>query len=179
MSRIGKLPVNLPEKVKATLSGNDVKIEGPKGKLECSFDRAVRIAEDDGKLVVEPVDSSRHAKAMYGTARSILNNMVEGVTNGFSRSLEIHGVGFRAAVSGNLIDLSLGFSHPIQHPIPEGIQVTVTDNTKIKIEGADKQVVGSLAAQIKSYYPVEPYKGKGVRIVGEYVRRKEGKKSAK
>lgn len=179
MSRIGKLPVSIPEKVKATISGNSVVIEGPKGKLERSFDRAVRIAENEGQLVVEPIDGSRHAKAMHGTARSILNNMVEGVVNGFSRNLEIHGVGFRANVSGNLIDLALGYSHPIKHPIPDGVTVTVADNTKIKIEGADKQVVGSLAAQIKSYYPVEPYKGKGVRIVGEYVRRKEGKKSAK
>ncbi|MGF1530642.1 MAG: 50S ribosomal protein L6 [Puniceicoccaceae bacterium] len=179
MSRIGKLPVHIPEKVKASVTGNTISVEGPKGKLAHSFDRAVRIEIEDGIISVSPENSSRHAKAMHGTARSIINNMVEGVTNGFSRSLEIHGVGFKAAAASGQIDLSLGYSHPIKHPIPDGVSVVVTDNTKIKIEGADKQAVGALAAQIKSYYPVEPYKGKGVRIVGEYVRRKEGKKSAK
>ena len=115
---------------------------------------------------------------MQGTVRSIINGMVTGVTEGFSKSLEINGVGFRATVQGNIIDLALGKSHEIKHPIPEGVTVTVDDNTKVKVEGADKQAVGQLAAQIKAYYPVEPYKAKGVRIVGDYVRRKEGKKTA-
>jgi len=178
MSRIGKLPVSIPEKVKAEVSGSTVMIEGPKGKLEKTFNRSVSIEIADGQIQVVPANNSRLAKAMYGTARSIIANMVEGVVNGFSKRLEINGVGFRASVTGQNVDLALGYSHPIQHPIPEGITVTVTENTKVTVEGADKQMVGAVAAAIKSYYPVEPYKGKGVRIVGEFVRRKEGKKTA-
>jgi len=124
--------------------------------------------------VNRPSDHRRH-KALHGTARSILNNMVKGVSDGFVKELEIQGVGFRAKVAGKAIDLSLGKSHPIIHPIPEGLTVTVTENTKVKVEGVDKQVVGQFAAEVRGYYPPEPYKGKGVRYVGEYVRRKAGK----
>lgn len=178
MSRTGKLPVAIPEKVQASVDGTTVSVEGPKGKLTQTFNNSVKIQLKDAQIFVEPVGDSRLAKAMYGTARSIIANMVEGVVTGYSKDLEIHGVGFKAAVKGSVIDLALGYSHPIEHAIPQGVTVTVTDNTKIKVEGADKQAVGQLAASIKSYYPVEPYKGKGVRIVGEYVRRKEGKKTA-
>ena len=178
MSRIGKLPVAIPDKVKVELNGNVVQVEGPKGRLEKSFDRSVRLKLEDGQLVVEPANNSRLARAMHGTARSIIGNMVDGVVEGYAKDLEIEGVGFRAAVQGDVLDLSLGYSHPVRHPIPEGITITVTENTKIKVEGIDKQLVGQVTAAIKSYYPVEPYKGKGVRIVGEYVRRKEGKKTA-
>ncbi len=178
MSRIGKLPVIIPEKVSAKIEGNTITIEGPKGTLTKSFHQSVEFAENDGQIEVKPRESSRLAKAMYGTARSIINGMVVGVTEGYTKSLEIAGVGFKAEIKGDILDLSLGYSHPIHHKIPEGITVTMDGNTKMKIEGIDKQVVGQLAAACKQYFPMEPYKGKGVRIVGEYVRRKEGKKTA-
>lgn len=178
MSRIGKLPISIPSQVKVSVDGQVVTVEGPKGKLSRDFDKAVRFNVDGAELRVEPATDSRHSRSMYGTSRSILQNMVDGVVNGFSKSLEIHGVGFRATLKGDILDLALGYSHPIHYPIPAGITVTITDNTKLKVEGADKQVVGQVAADIKHYYPVEPYKGKGVRIVGEFVRRKEGKKTA-
>jgi large subunit ribosomal protein L6 len=178
MSRIGKLPINIPEKVEVTLDGTNVTVKGPKGTLVNQFAPVVKITQLENSIEVKPTDSSRLSRAMHGTARSIINGMVQGVTEGFSKSLQIIGVGFRATVQGNLIDLSLGYSHDIKHPIPDGVTVTVEDGVKIKVEGIDKQVVGQLAAQIKSYYPAEPYKGKGVRIVGQYVRRKEGKKTA-
>lgn len=178
MSRIGKLPVAIPEKVSCKIDGNTVTIKGPKGELSKSFHSSVSISEHEGQIEVTPRDSSRLAKAMYGTARSILNGMVIGVVDGYSKQIEISGVGFKAEVKGDILDLSLGYSHPIHHKIPEGVAVTMDGNTKMKIEGIDKQVVGQLAASVKQYFPMEPYKGKGVRIVGEFVRRKEGKKTA-
>lgn len=178
MSRIGKLPIPVLDKANVSINGQTVSVDGPKGKLEKTFDRSVNIEMADGEIRVTPADSSRHARAMFGTARSIINNMVIGVVDGYSKDLIIKGVGFRAALKGNILDLSLGYSHPVELTIPEGITVTVTENTKLKVEGADKQVVGEIAATIYSYFPAEPYKGKGVQIVGQYVRRKEGKKSA-
>jgi len=175
MSRIGKLPIPVPAKVKVTLKDGNVLVEGPKGKVQHSFDTAVKIELVDGKVIFSPTSESRFAKAMYGTARSIVNGMVNGVVTPYVKDLEIQGVGFKAAVVGKFVDLALGYSHPIKYEIPEGIKVTVVDQTKIKIEGCDKQVVGKVAAEIRAYYPPEPYKGKGVRIVGERVRRKEGK----
>jgi len=178
MSRIGKLPVVIPEKVKAEITDNTVKIEGPKGTLSQTFDSSVSIAFADGEIRVSPNGENRRARAMYGTARSIISNMVTGVVDGFSKKLLIEGVGFRATVNGKILNLALGYSHPINFPIPEGVTVTVDSNTKLLVEGADKQTVGACAASIKSFYPAEPYKGKGVRIEGEFVRRKEGKKTA-
>jgi large subunit ribosomal protein L6 len=178
MSRIGKLPIAVPSQVKFELNGTAVKVSGPKGNLEKEFDRNVVIKFEGSTVSVEPANSSRLAKALHGTTRSIISNMVEGVANGFSKNLEINGVGFKAALTGSKLDLALGYSHPISYEVPAGITVTVTDNTKLKVEGADKHMVGQVAATIKSYYPVEPYKGKGVTIVGEYVRRKEGKKTS-
>ena len=175
MSRIGKQPIALSDKVKVSESNGLVTVEGPKGKLEFALPNEITISVEESELTVNrPSDHRRH-KALHGTARSILNNMVKGVNDGFVKELEIQGVGFRAKVAGKAIDLSLGKSHPIIHPIPEGLSVTVTDNTKIKVEGTDKQVVGQFAAEVRGYYPPEPYKGKGVRYVGEYVRRKAGK----
>jgi large subunit ribosomal protein L6 len=153
-------------------------VSGPKGNLSKRFEASVSIEVTDSQVIVSPKGGSRHARAMHGTARSIVANMVQGVVEGFSKNLEINGVGFKAIMKGNVLDMDLGYSHPIEYPIPEGIQVTVVDNVKIKVEGADKQLVGEVAAKIKRYYPVEPYKGNGVRIIGEYVRRKEGKKTA-
>lgn len=175
MSRIGKQQITLSDKVKVSESNGLVTVEGPKGKLEFELPNEITILVEDSVLTVNrPSDHRRH-KALHGTARSILNNMVKGVCDGFVKELEIQGVGFRAKVAGKSIDLSLGKSHPIIHPIPEGLSVTVTENTKIKVEGTDKQVVGQFAAEVRGYYPPEPYKGKGVRYVGEYVRRKAGK----
>lgn len=178
MSRIGKLPVALPGTVKVAVNGNRVTVEGPKGKLARDFDQAVKITVEDSQVVVSPASSSRHANAMWGTARSIIKAMVEGVQNPFERKLEIEGVGFKANLKGNVLDLALGYSHPIHYNVPEGITITIDGGTKVKVVGPDKHLVGQVAADIKSYYPVEPYKGKGVRIVGQFVRRKEGKKTA-
>jgi large subunit ribosomal protein L6 len=178
MSRIGKLPVPILDKAKATVDGQTVRVEGPRGKLEKTFDRSVNIELADGEIRVTPASNSSHAQAMYGTARSIINNMVVGVVDGFKKQIELKGVGFRAALKGQVLDLSLGYSHPCLLDVPEGITVTVAENTKITIEGADKQTVGEVTASIYAFYPAEPYKGKGVHIVGQFVRRKEGKKSA-
>lgn len=178
MSRIGKFPVPVLDKANVTVDGQTVRAEGPKGKLEQTFDSSVKIELADGEIKVSPADSSRHARAMYGTARSIINNMVIGVVDGYEKKLEIKGVGFRAVLKGDVLDLALGYSHPVEVKIPEGITVTVAENTKLSVSGADKQMVGEITATIYSYFPAEPYKGKGVHIVGQYVRRKEGKKSA-
>tara|TARA_R110000850_G_scaffold258835_6_gene385577 strand:- start:484 stop:1023 length:540 start_codon:yes stop_codon:yes gene_type:complete len=176
MSRIGKQQINLPEKVEIKVGeGSSVSVEGPKGKLEWSLPSGLGIELEDSAVLVTRDSEDRKLRAMHGTARSLIANMVEGVSNGFVRELEVQGVGFRATVKGSALDLSLGFSHPVLHPIPSGLSVTVEENTKIKVEGIDKQLVGQFAADVRSYYPPEPYKGKGVRYKGEYVRRKQGK----
>lgn len=176
MSRIGKQPIPIPEKVKVTLTGDFVHVEGPKGKVSKLFAPVVKVTVANNVVTVSPTDDdSRFAKAMYGTVRSVIAGMVKGASEGYVKDLEIQGVGFKANLKGNTLDLALGYSHPILMEIPAGIKLTVTDQTKIKVEGADKQLVGAITAEIRSYYPPEPYKGKGVRIVGERVRRKEGK----
>ena len=175
MSRIGKQPVLIPDKVKVTVTGGTVLVAGPKGKVERTFAPAVKVAVTDKKVTFSPADETRFANAMFGTARSIVAGMVKGVTEGYVKELEIQGVGFKANLKGSQLDLALGYSHPILMDIPAGIKVTVTEQTKLKVEGADKQLVGAVTAEIRGYYPPEPYKGKGVRIVGERVRRKEGK----
>ena len=178
MSRIGKLPVGIPDGVEVSVTDNLVSVSGPKGKLEQSFSKLVIVVVEENEVRVSPADDTRAARAMYGTARAIVANMVKGVVETYSKDLLLQGVGFRAAVQGNLVNLELGYSHPINYSVLEGVTVTVADNVKIRVEGSDRQKVGQVAADIKSFYPVEPYKGKGVRIVGDYVRRKEGKKSA-
>ncbi|MGJ8697130.1 MAG: 50S ribosomal protein L6 [Verrucomicrobiaceae bacterium] len=175
MSRVGKAVINLPEKVTLKVTGNNVSVDGPKGKLNLDLPEGLTVSQEDGVVTVERASELRSVRALHGTFRSLINNMIQGVNEGFVKDLEIQGVGFRAALKGKQIDLSLGKSHPILHPIPEGLTVTVADNTKIKVEGIDKQLVGQFAAEVRSYYPPEPYKGKGVRYVGEYVRRKAGK----
>lgn len=178
MSRIGKNPVAIPAKVKASVADNLVSIEGPKGKLQKSFDRSVTIRLDDGQIIVEPVNDDRKCRAMWGTARSIINGMVQGVQEPFKKNLIIEGVGFKIFAKGRTLDIALGFSHPILYPLPDGVEVEIDKSgTKLSVVGCDKQSVGQVAADIKSYRPVEPYKGKGVRIEGEFVLRKEGKKS--
>jgi large subunit ribosomal protein L6 len=175
MSRIGKQPVPIPDKVKVDIKDTTVHVEGPKGKVHKTFAPVVTIVITDKKVIVAPIGETRFANAMYGTARSIIASMVKGVTTGFSKDLEIQGVGFKANLKGKQLDLALGYSHPIVMDIPDGIKLTVVEGTRIKVEGCDKQLVGAVTAEIRSYYPPEPYKGKGVRIVGERVRRKEGK----
>jgi len=176
MSRVGKLPISLPEKVTVKV-GDDrvVNVKGPKGELNWALPRGVAVAGDAKSLTVTRESDERTVRALHGTTQRLITNMIVGVSQGYTRNLEIHGVGFRAAVKGTNIDLQLGQSHDRLHPIPKGVKVTVTENTKISIEGIDKQVVGQLAADIRAYYPPEPYKAKGVRYVGEYIRRKAGK----
>jgi large subunit ribosomal protein L6 len=175
MSRIGKLPIPIPPKVKVEVAQRHVKVEGPRGRLEFALPGRIGVEVNSDQMVVKRPDDTAQAKAFHGLSRAILFNMVRGVVEGFSRQLEIQGVGFKAAVQGNVLNLTLGYSHPIRYPIPDQIKVTVEENTKIRIEGPDRQVVGRVASEIRSFYPPEPYKGKGVRYVGEKVRRKEGK----
>jgi large subunit ribosomal protein L6 len=179
MSRVGKKAIALPAKVVLKLDGRHITVEGPKGQLQWDLPEGVSLREEDGQVIVDRASDQRRHKALHGTSRSLVQNMIQGVSEGFTKDLEILGVGFRAAVKGSDLDLSLGRSHPLLHPIPSGLTVTVTDNTKIKVEGIDKQVVGQFAAEVRGYYPPEPYKGKGVRYVGEFVRRKEGKSVGK
>src|SRR2546421_8759767 len=175
MSRIGKQPVAIPEKVKVQVKDRKVFVEGPKGKPDFSLPRRTGATIENSTLLVSRQGDDAEAKALHGLTRSIINNMVKGVSEGFVKKLEIQGVGFKAAVQGKTVNLSLGYSHPLLYPIPDQVKVTVEENTKLTIEGPDKQVIGQVAAEIRAYYPPEPYKGKGVRYVGEKVERKEGK----
>lgn len=179
MSRVGLKPISLPDKVAVTMDGRTVVVEGPKGKLDFNLPDGINLSSEDGTVVVSRVSELRQQRALHGTARSLVQNMILGVSEGFIKNLEIQGVGLRAAVKGSDLDLALGKSHPLLHPIPAGLTVTVADNTKIKVEGIDKQLVGQFAAEVRAFYPPEPYKGKGVRYVGEHVRRKEGKSVGK
>ena len=176
MSRIGNKQIELPDKVKFNVTGEgNVTVEGPKGKLEWTLPRQIKARIENKHILIERGSEVRNVKALNGLSRSLISNMVAGVNNGFVKDLEIQGVGFKAAVQGKVLNLNLGFSHPILFNIPEGIKITVTENTKLKIEGIDKQLVGQAAADIRGYYPPEPYKGKGVRYAGEKIIRKEGK----
>jgi len=176
MSRIGNKAVDIPDKVKVNISKEGaVAVEGPKGKLNWQLPRGIKADVADNRISLVRGAETRSVKALHGLSRSLVSNMVQGVSEGFTKDLIIEGVGFKAAVQGTNLNLSLGFSHPILFPIPDGIKVTVAENTKISISGIDKKVVGQVAADIRRYYPPEPYKGKGVRYAGEYVRRKEGK----
>ena len=176
MSRIGNKAVEIPAKVKVDIdnSGN-VAVEGPKGKLDWKLPRGITAKVADNQVSLVRDAETRSVKALHGLSRALVNNMVIGVSEGFTKNLEIEGVGFKAAVQGNNLNLSLGFSHPVLFPIPAEIKITVTENTKIAIQGVDKKTVGQVAADIRRYYPPEPYKGKGVRYAGEQIRRKEGK----
>jgi large subunit ribosomal protein L6 len=175
MSRIGKQPIAIPPKVKVEVNGQKVHVAGPKGKLDWELPRRTSLKVEGDKIVLTRANDDAQSKALHGLSRALVNNMVKGVSEGFVRKLEIQGVGFKAAVQGKVVNLALGFSHPIYYNIPDQIKVTVEENTKITIEGPDKRVVGLVASEIRSYYPPEPYKGKGVRYAGEHVQRKEGK----
>lgn len=176
MSRIAKKPVELVDGVKATISDNHVVVEGKNGKLELALHDAVGIKEEDGQLVVAPKAEDKQSWALAGTMRSLVNNMVVGVTEGFEKKLTLIGVGYRAAVQGNNLNLALGYSHPVDFAIPEGITITAPSQTELVVTGADKQLVGEVSAKIRSFRPPEPYKGKGVRYADEYVALKEAKK---
>jgi large subunit ribosomal protein L6 len=176
MSRIGNKAVEIPDKVKVNVDEEGaVSVEGPKGKLEWKLPRHIRASVENSRVSLVREAESRSVKALHGLSRSLVHNMVQGVSEGFTKQLEIEGVGFKAAVQGSTLNLSLGFSHPVPFSIPKNIKITVTDNTKIKVEGVDKKLVGQVAADIRRFYPPEPYKGKGVRYAGEQIRRKEGK----
>ncbi|MEO6182048.1 MAG: 50S ribosomal protein L6 [Verrucomicrobiota bacterium] len=175
MSRIGKSPIVVPAQVKVDVKGKKISVQGPKGKLDMELPRRTSLKVEGDKIVVSRDGEDAEAKAMHGLGRALINNMVLGVSVGFSKKLEINGVGFKAAVQGNVVNLSLGYSHPINYPIPAQIKVTVEENTKVTIEGPSKQVVGQVAAEIRAYYPPEPYKGKGVKYSDEKIIRKEGK----
>jgi len=176
MSRIAKEPITVPKGVDVTVSGQSVSAKGPKGNQSMTLHQDVGVTLEDGVLGVNPTSSGQKSIAMTGTMRSLLNNLVIGVSTGFEKKLELRGVGYRAQVQGSSLNLSLGFSHPVVHAVPDGIKVETPSQTEIVISGPDKQKVGQVAADIRSYRPPEPYKGKGVRYVGEYVAMKEAKK---
>ena len=175
MSRIGQKPIEVPDKVKVAVQGPLVNIEGPRGKLKHTLPAGIEARLEGKTLLVEKKGETRQHKALHGLSRSLLANFVQGAHEGFTKKLEIQGVGFKAAVVGKGLNLNLGFSHPVVYDIPDDIKITVTENVNVLIEGADKQKVGAVAADIRAYYPPEPYKGKGVRYAGEQIIRKEGK----
>ena len=176
MSRIGKNPVTVPAGVTLTQDGQKVTVKGPKGELSFTLPSVVTGKLDGAEFSVKPSDDSKEGRAMWGTARSMIANLIEGVTNGFQKNLELRGVGYRAKASGKSITLQLGYSHEINYTAPEGITVATPTATEVHVTGVDKQQVGQVAAEIRSFRKPEPYKGKGVRYQGEYVRSKEGKK---
>ncbi len=178
MSRIGKLPVGVPDKVEVKVNGLSVSVKGPNGQLEYTFADSVNIELKDKEVLVTPVNESKKSISMWGTARTLINNMVVGVTTGFTKSLEYNGVGYKAAVSGNKLTLNLGYSHPIEYTLPEGVSAKVNKNI-IDISGANKELVGFVAAKVRSFRPPEPYKGKGVKYADEHIIRKAGKTGGK
>ena len=176
MSRIGKKPIEVPEEVTVTIAeGNTVTVKGPKGELTNTFNTDIKIEKEDNVITLIRASESKEHRSMHGTTRSLLDNMVTGVSKGFERSLELVGVGYRAQLQGQKLVLNVGYSHPVEFTPEEGIQVEVPANTKIIIRGIDKERVGALASKVRQVRPPEPYKGKGIRYAGEIVRRKEGK----
>ena len=175
MSRVGSQSIAVPDKVKVAIADNHVAVEGPKGKLEMDMPLRTSVSQEENTLKVARDGDDREAKAMHGLGRSLLNNMVVGVSEGYVKKLEINGVGFKAAVSGSTVTMNLGYSHPIKYDLPDQVKVSVDKDTSVTIEGPDKQKVGLVAAELRGFYPVEPYKGKGVKYADEYIRRKEGK----
>ncbi len=176
MSRVAKKPIEVPKGVDVNISGQTVSAKGPKGNESIDLHADVTPTMEDGVLGVKPANESKDAIAMAGTMRSLLNNLVVGVSAGFEKKLELRGVGYRAQAQGNSVNLTLGFSHPVVHKLPDGVKVETPSQTEIVVSGSNKQIVGQVAADIRSYRPPEPYKGKGVRYVDEYVAMKEAKK---
>jgi large subunit ribosomal protein L6 len=179
MSRIGKTPIRIPDKVNVEVQDHTVTVRGPKGALTMAVHPSIDVRVNEGQILcMRPSDGKAH-KALHGLTRSLIANMVEGVTKGFERKLELVGVGYRAAMLGNSLNIALGYSHPIIYPVPASIKIEVKDQTQITVSGTDKQQVGAVAAKIRSFRPPEPYKGKGVKYVEERIRRKAGKTGAK
>ena len=176
MSRIGKKPVEVPKGVTVNVSGQTVTAKGPKGELKFVVNDLCKVALDEGKVAVTPTDESRQARSVWGMSRTMISNMIRGVTAGYAQKLELVGVGYRAAMKGSSLNLALGYSHEIDFPVPAGLKIETPKPTEILISGIDKQLVGQTAANIRSMRPPEPYKGKGVKLEGEYIFRKEGKK---
>jgi large subunit ribosomal protein L6 len=176
MSRIGKKPIGIPKGVTANIDGQTIRMKGPKGELSVVLVEEVLAKMGDDGIEVAPRDDSKRARSMWGMSRTLVANIASGVTDGFSKTLEITGVGYRAALQGKNLQLQLGYSHDILYPIPDGIQIQVTKPTEIIVSGIEKQKVGQVAAEIREFRPPEPYKGKGVRYQGEFIQRKEGKK---
>jgi large subunit ribosomal protein L6 len=178
MSRIGKQPIGIPDKVEVKLNGSTVDVKGPKGQLSYTFRKEVKVEKDDKSLKVTPANESTEARALWGLSRTLLNNMITGVTTGFVKTLEFNGVGYKAAVSGSTLTLNLGYSHPIEYKLPKGIEAKVNKNA-IEFHGSDKELVGFVAAQVRSFREPEPYKGKGLKYNDETIIRKAGKTGAK
>jgi large subunit ribosomal protein L6 len=179
MSRIGRKPLPIPKAVTVSVAGQTVTVKGPKGALTRTFHPEMRIALEDGHVTVARPSDARQHRALHGLTRALIHNMVEGVTKGYFRQLELHGVGYKAEAGPKGLRLVVGLSHPVEFPAPAGIALTVENNTQIKVTGIDKELVGQVAAEIRKVRPPEPYKGKGIRYLGEHVRRKAGKTGAK
>ena len=179
MSRIGKRPITIPAKVQVTIDGSHIAVKGPKGELSRSLPAAVNVQQEGETLLVNRQDESRTSRQLHGLSRTLVANMVEGVSQGFQRRLEIQGVGYRAQVQGRNLTLNVGYSHPVQIEPPEGVELVVENNTNVIVSGFNKELVGNTAAKIRSVRPAEPYKGKGIRYAGEVVRRKAGKAGKK
>jgi large subunit ribosomal protein L6 len=175
MSRVGNKPIDIPAGVTVSVKGSTATVKGAKGELSLNLPSGITAVSETGRLTVSRAEDTRPARSSHGLIRSLLAGMIEGVVKGYSRDLEIQGVGFKGELKGKVLSLSLGFSSPILFPVPDGVAVAVEGGTKLKVSGTDKQKVGEVAARIRAFYPAEPYKGKGVRYVGEHVRRKEGK----
>lgn len=179
MSRIGKQPVVVPANVKISLDGNTLTVEGPKGKLTRTLRPEVALTQEDGALLITRRTDEREARSLHGLSRTLVANMVEGVTNGFTKSLDLVGVGYRAALQGKKLVLTVGYSHPVEIDPPAGVEIAVEGTNKVHVKGSDKQAVGDVAAEIRRVRPPEPYKGKGIKYAGEVVRRKAGKSGGK
>ncbi|MCX5713360.1 MAG: 50S ribosomal protein L6 [Candidatus Omnitrophica bacterium] len=178
MSRIGKKPVAIPQGVKVEVKDAKVFVEGPKGKLDYAFSYRINVAVKDNQVIVTRNQDTKLDRALHGLTRALINNMIKGVVDGYTKEMEIIGVGFKAQVQGNNLNLLLGFSHPVDFPIPEGIKIEAPKPTQLVIRGIDKEKVGETAAKIRAFYPPEPYKGKGIRFAGEYIKKKVGKAAA-
>jgi large subunit ribosomal protein L6 len=176
MSRIANSPVDIPTGVEVSISGRDISIKGSKGSLDLTIHDLVEIKQEDNVLLFIATNNGKKSNAMAGTFRALVNNMVLGVSNGFEKALQLQGVGYRAQTQGKNLNLTLGFSHPIEYSIPEGIEIETPSQTEVLVKGIDKQLVGQVSAEIRAFRPPEPYKGKGVRYLNEYVKRKEAKK---
>ncbi|MEM1367867.1 MAG: 50S ribosomal protein L6 [Cyanobacteria bacterium P01_H01_bin.15] len=179
MSRIGKQPINLPPKVSVKVNEQTVSVSGPKGTLEREIPSLISVEQHDNQVSVKRINESRNARQLHGLCRTLVANMVEGVAKGYEKKLLIQGVGYRAQVQGNKLTLNVGFSHPVEIQMPQGVQATVEKNTSLTVNGIDKEVVGNICAKIRDVRPPEPYKGKGIRYADEYVRRKAGKTGKK